>query len=73
MGDINMKITYSYKNTDPRYRNPIDISIPQIETFLKNEIIFTKVCSCDCCNYKRHMLRALQEIVKEKKYSKDDK
>lgn len=50
-----------------RSRIPIDTCCCQLEEFLKKEIILTKVCACPACDYKRHMLRELQNILAEYK------
>ena len=50
-----------------RSRIPIDTCTCEVEEFIKNEIALTKACSCPTCNYRRIMLRKIQEIIVENK------
>ena len=60
----NIDINYN-KDKPGASRIPIDTCLPNIEAFIKDEIISTKTCSCSCCNYRRIMLRAIQDIIKD--------
>lgn len=55
-----------------RSRIPVDVCDYVIDDFLKNEIIATKLCACPSCDRRRHVLRRLQEIVKEWKQMKKE-
>lgn len=46
-------------------RIPVNTDLKYLEFFLKEEINGTKMCGCACCNYRRTMFRALQEILAE--------
>lgn len=46
-------------------RIPVDVCDYIVDDFLKNEIIATKLCACPSCDHRRHVLRRLQEIVRE--------
>ena len=50
------------------HRTPIDTCLPNLEEFIKKEILVTKVCSCPSCNYRRKMFRAIQDILKDYKF-----
>ncbi len=57
----------NFKGNEGEHRTKVDTCLPNIEEFIKNEIVSTKVCACPHCNFKRHMLRAIQQIIKEYK------
>ena len=54
-------------------RIPVCTALPEIEKFIKNEIIVTKTCNCAKCNYRRIMFRAIQELIKEYRKLKEEK
>lgn len=55
------KNPYNPKNS----RIPVDVCDHNLNEFLKNEIVMTKVCGCPMCNLRRIFLRRLQEIIIE--------
>lgn len=64
----NMNIDIHRNPCNPgKSRIPVDTCYFEIEDFLKDEIIAAKLCACPACDWRRHMLRALQEIVADYK------
>lgn len=63
-----------YVNNPYIGKSNTDVSMPQVENFIKNEIVLLKTCACPRCNYRRKMFRAIQYIIEDyKKIKKDNK
>ena len=64
-----MTITNPFKEfkQEPVYtgNNTPEITVDELDEFLKNEIVIEKTCGCPMCNRKRMYHRRLQEIIKE--------
>ena len=56
-----------YRNPDNpgNSRIPIDTCMFNIDRFLCNEIELAKNCGCPSCDFRRNMLRRIQEIMNE--------
>lgn len=46
-------------------RIPIDRCHMNLERFLRDEIQLTKVCGCPSCDFRRNMLRKIEEELRE--------
>ena len=55
--------TYPHRCRDTNGWIPTDVCMTNIEEFVKDEIVASKNCGCECCSYRRQMLRAIQDII----------